>query len=570
MSSRTARLAAPLILAALMLLAFSQARGKGIDPIIDAGRDLYIAGRILAGQTLYLDLVYYYPPAGPYLLALYASLAGSSLFAFELFGLAIALGTLFALYAIARRVAGNLAAFVCGLLFVTLNFTGASTWGANYLFPYSQGTTIGMMFSLIFLWAMLRYTDTPRSEGNASRPAMLFALAILCGCIAAMSKLEYALSVFVTFAAFVLLRGVPVRHLIAAAAAAVFLLAGTSWVFGGSPIAFGWIGERLLTGSLLEAESTKRFYAAVSGVSEWKRNLGLAAAGAAGTILVAALLAAVERRRYRSAADPLLILLLAALSVAIWALSHGHFFRGWFLLQIALCVFLLARERRSPLLLLAIFSIASTVRIALNMTPDWYGFALMLPVYLVIVCTLFGLLPSLRIYSERTVLLWLPLFFILGAEGLLEQRERYAMKRFPVETPRGRFFDANPDRARALTELLQYIEKRRPRTLVVMPEGVSINYFSGVPSPLSRYAFIPPETSAPSVEQETIEQLKRTPPELIVIVSRDMSEFGSQGFGVDYNKALHRHVTDSYVVERGWVLERFQMLAMGRGGASSQ
>lgn len=564
MTLRSARLILPLILALTAILAFSQAHEKGMDPIIDAGRDLYIAGELERGATLYHDLVYYYPPAGPYVLAAFVALFGNSLAAFEFFGVIVALIIAIALYVIPLRIAGHLAAFFCTLLFLSLNFTGASTWGANYLFPYAHGTTLGIMFLLLFVWFLLDYGGRRIPEEAISGSRLSLSLAVLFALLAAWSKLEYTLAVAVTFGAFAILRRMPLRDLLLAAGAALVSLLALSSVFGGSPVRFGWIGERLLTASLLQADATRTFYAAVSGVSDWPRNLGLAMAGALGVAAACGILFAIDRRRQRPGSDVVLVLLLFALSVVYWFLASGYFFRAWGALQILLIAALLFRDRRNPILIVAILSAATTVRIVLNLTPDWYGFAMMLPVYLLIVCVLFRLLPEWKIYGSRTALLWLPLLLLLALQGLMQQRERYALKRFAVETPRGTFYDSNVDRARALSELLVHLEGRGGRSLVVLPEGVSINYFSGIRTPLARYAFIPPETADLEVERSTIEEMERTEPELVALVSRDMSEFGSRGFGVDYNQALHAYVADNYVVERAWVLRGFQLILFQR------
>lgn len=564
MTWRSARTVPVLILAAVAFFAFLQAQGRAIDPIIDVGRDLYIAEQITRGQLLYRDFVYNYPPAGPYVLAGFAAIFGASLAAYELFGVAVALVTLIALYSIARRVAGDLAALICGLLFASLSFTGASTWGANYLFPYSHASTIGMMFLLLFLWALLRFGGLTSLDDRAARSAPMFSVAVVFALLASWSKLEYALAVAVTFIAFAVLHRVPARYLLSAAGAAIASLLALSWIFGGSPFSFGWITDQLFSQSLLHGESAKSFYASVSGTAEWQRNLGIAFAGAAVISLVCISLAVIERRRNSTGADPLTILMLFATSILIWWLAAGYFFRAWVVLQVMLAIYLVRRDRRSPLLILAVFSIGATVRIAFNLTPEWYGFALIIPVYLLIVCTLFGFLPSRGVYGTRTAMLWLPLFILIAAKGLMQQHERFELKRFPVTTSRGTFYDSSVDRARALDEFLEYMRLRNAASMVVIPEGISLNYFAGVRTPLSRYAFIPPETADPDIERSIIEEMQGTRPELVALVSRDMGEFGSRGFGVDYNQALHDWVADNYVVERAWVLRGFQLILFQR------
>src|SRR5687767_11126175 len=53
--------------------------GRWLDPIIDAGRDLYVPERLAHGARLYKDIDYNYPPLAPRTLALAVRLFGSSL-----------------------------------------------------------------------------------------------------------------------------------------------------------------------------------------------------------------------------------------------------------------------------------------------------------------------------------------------------------------------------------------------------------------------------------------------------------------------------------------------------------
>ena len=50
-------------------IALAQSWDRWLDPIIDAGRDLYIPEQLRHGARLYADIRYNYPPLAPYLLA---------------------------------------------------------------------------------------------------------------------------------------------------------------------------------------------------------------------------------------------------------------------------------------------------------------------------------------------------------------------------------------------------------------------------------------------------------------------------------------------------------------------
>jgi hypothetical protein len=516
-----------IILAALIVLgvfAYLPAHQRTLDPIIDAGRDLYLAERLAHGEVLYRDYVYNYPPVAPYLLALVVRIFGASLAVFTVFGIATALVTLVTLYITANLIAGRVAAGAIGALFVTLNFTGASTWGANYIFPYAYAATVGMMFLLLALLFVLRGW-----EWTAVSMAILAA-----GC-----KIEYAAAAIVLFVAAAGVKKVKTWTALFAAITSLIIAVASALA------------------SSVEGRAARQFYAQVSGLDTPFRSIMITALSAAGIVLFVFLLRQVHARKW-------LVLLSLALAIVTWLLASDVFFRAWALLQLAALVWAIAR-RDADLVILSTVAVVATARIALNLAPSWYGFVLVLPTYLVIARVLFNDLPALRVYSPRAAWLWLPLFGLIATAGLIQQRTRYEVKEYPIDTPRGRLYDANPDRARVLNE---FIRTTRARSMVVFPEGVSLNYFTGIRNPLRRYIFTPPETAAPPVEAELLDALIEREPETVVILSRDVTEFGMRGFGEDYNRELASMIATRYRLERDWRLPRFR-LALSRLTSSS-
>jgi hypothetical protein len=135
------------------------------------------------------------------------------------------------------------------------------------------------------------------------------------------------------------------------------------------------------------------------------------------------------------------------------------------------------------------------------------------------------------------------------------------LKAYAISTPRGNFYDVNPDRAAVLTELIATI---RGPSLVVVPEGATINYFTSRPSPLSYYMFTPPETGSPQVEQSVLAEMRRSAPDQIVFVSRDVSEYGSRGFGIDYDREIASYVSENYELTKQWRRARFEAALLSR------
>jgi hypothetical protein len=507
---------------------------RWLDPIVDAGRDLYIPEQLRHGALLYRDLKYVYPPLGPYLLAGITALIGSSLAAYTAIGLAIAAATAALLYGIARQTAGVAAAFAAALLFVSCSLAGASTFGCNYLFPYSHAATIGMLLALAAVASAL-----------ARRPALLVVFATL----AAWTKLEmFVVATAIVCAAWLAGR-VSARTAGAYAGAIVATAAVARLIFGAAL----WVG--VFPPSLLGGGSARFFYSRVSGSGEWRANLAASVAGALLVCAFAALLALMHRSR-----RPVLVALLGVALVPVaFTISGESFFRAWSLLQLALLPLAWRSRAREPLFVLLAASLASTSRVFLNLTPEWYGFVHAVPLFVLIAYVLFGWMPARACYSRRLALLWLIPIVAIAAQEVRLERAAYALKTHRVDTVRGTFFDANGDRAAILNEALPLLAGR---SLAVLPEGVAIDYFAGVVTPLPFYVFTPPEIGDDLSDRAVAAALVARAPERVALVTRDLTEFGSRGLGVDYGLAVMRTLRERYVLERQWRAPRFTLVLL--------
>ena len=517
------------LLAAVAAFVLWQSWGRWLDPIIDAGRDLYIAGR-LPHLELYRDFRYNYPPLAPYLLALLTRIAGQSLLSFTMIAIGQSIVIAALLWMIGRRAAGVHAGFAAALLFVAFDFTGATTWGANFLFPYSYAATFGMLFLLGFLAGVV-HDRIP--------------LALASALLASWCKVEYAVAVAIAFIALLLMRRIRVR------AAAGFAIA---WLASLAVVAMyfrdvDWLGN-IFNAALTRGARAKRFFEVVSGLADWRQSI---ADSLLGVVAIVAIVLALRFIRNRVA---------AAIVVAVIAIVHPYvFFRGWGLLQWAALLWAVVRDRRDLLGVFAVFSIAATLRVPLNVSPTWYGFVLILPLYALIVYALFEYLPARGAYPREVAMLWLIPIAIFCGRDVWNQQLLYARKTEPIATMRGTFYDASHDRAWVLTHALQYM---RGQSLVIIPEGITLNYLVDTPTTLTYHTFTPVETAYPSVEDDILREIARRPPQRIAIVTRDVREFGARGFGFDYDLRLAAWIRAHYEMEREWHEPAFACVILRR------
>lgn len=561
--ARSSRFPRTRVIVVLTLLAIggaalAQSWARWLDPIIDAGRDLYIPGELLEGRKLYRDILYYYPPLTPYLLAGLNLIFGRSLASFTAIGILISSVVALQLWRIGKVTGGWEVGAAAAFLFLTFSFTGASTWGCNFLFPYAHAATVGMALVLLFAGALVG-----AAQSGAVWPAILF------GLLAGWTKIEFALLAAVAYTVVAVQYRFPPRVWLKALGAAAVSFAMVSLLFRDARPGRHWFFEQVLAPSLLQRSTAHRFYALVGGTADLAGNLLQVALSA---VLVGVLLGALVVLDRRIAADrrrifwELLFVLVAFTGLSM--VVEDALFRAWAFFQ-----FLLLpaawRERDRPLIVLLLISILSTWRILLRLSPDWYGFFLAVPAYVAVPYVLVRYLPERRLYSPRAGLVWLPVLLLLGLGSLVEQRQAFDQKRFPVTTPRGDFFDANPQRAAILNDAIRFLSRSGAKSLVVVPEGLTLNYFTGLENPAGFHTFTPAELDA-TTERRAIEAFARTSPDLVVFLTRDVSEFGFQGFGLDYGRELLAYLQRTYQPLRQWESPRFQLLVFARRPASSQ
>ena len=83
------------------------------------------------------------------------------------------------------------------------------------------------------------------------------------------------------------------------------------------------------------------------------------------------------------------------------------------------------------------------------------------------------------------------------------------------------------------------------QTLAVLPEGVMLNYLARRVNPTPHHAFMPPSLIAFG-EEEILQTFKDDPPDFIMLVHKDTSEFGFRFFGRDYGLQIAAWISAGY------------------------
>ncbi len=551
-------LVAGLWLLCLGLLLFWLSFQKWGHPIVDLGRDLYVPSRLLAGDWLYRDILYNYGPLAPYLLAGVTAIVGDSLAVFAACGIFCGLSTTLALYLAGRRLAGPLGAVGCATMFVGLHFFASSGggWGTNFVLPYSYSAVLGLMFTLwsfyVLLIALERAEFSPKA---ADRSYLLSGLLLLAACF---SKRDIAIAGGVVHGVVWLAGPFSRRVKWTLAGLTVALPAVFVWAFHArSPEEFSLLSENLtkFSGSVLSMP----FFQQVSGMADLPGRLRAIGLGVGCIVGVGACLYVTGRcwqspghgwRRVGSVAAASLG--TVALGGLLWQAGRIQTLAVVPVLALA-GVVVAVRSKRfslSPLFLASLLVLGSSVRIVLNYTPHWYGFYLSVPGYLLIAAWLNH--PVCRRFRYHRVLVGATVF---AALLMLVRFEREMLAHYGGLTERlvtrqGMMADLPIRRAQALRNTLDWLEARAKAypdpTLLVVPEGVSLNYFSGLRNPIGAYLFIPPEIPGPAIEARLLDRLRRMPPDFVAVTSRDVTDFGATAFGDEYGRDLAGWIVANY------------------------
>ncbi len=483
------------------------------------------------------------------MLAGVTAVLGDALWVFATVGIIIGISTMAALYAVGARLGGWASGFAAALMFLVFSFFANSTWGCNFALPYSYSATLGTAAALWSFYFLLDYIDGDRSTASLSwSVAFLF--------VALFTKHEIGLAIGLVHALAWWAHEVP-RKTIA-------IIIGLGGVLGLAFLAaFSARGPNehtLLAENILRYAGNVKdlFFYRVGGLDRPLANVALtirtclqvAAIAMAGSVAGAAIPAL---RQKRWAVGSIGVVAGGACACLIWRFADVRIFQATLPLAFAMAIWFGVRNRRDPLLLLSVFVLLSALRIPLKFYPVWFGFYLFAPAFPLLACALGPRLAS-RMPGRRAVVFALAALAALTMFRLHESTSKsYGKMTSVLVTSKGTMGDYPIGRTEAVEGFLAYIEERFPAekpSMVVFPEGVSLNYFADMPNPTAYYLFIPAEVNSPELEARIIGELESSRPDYIAFTSRYMSEFGVKGFGIDYGLGVAGWINANYTAER--------------------
>ena len=534
---------------------------KWPDPLVDFGRELYIPWRLANGAVLYRDADDFYGPLSQYVNAALFRLFGPGLLVLVGANLAVFAGIVAAAYVLVRRAWGVPAALASAAVFVAVfGFSQlAITSNFNYAAPYAHEATHGLLAVLVLGVVLSAWIDRP-SPGRSLLAGSLFGVAAVLKpeILLAAGALTCAAAGMCAFGrrpagwraaalwcagaslptslfALHFSRYFPWRHSLALACRA-WLNVVASARFVGDPIQSKALGFDAPWAHLREHAlctlAALAWVAAIAGAAWMGDRIGRGWA------------------RWASAALVLGLSGWAAASAVNW-FEIGRCLLGLTLAYIAFEAVLFLRlerpaapgSREARRLLVAVLAASLMARMVLYGRVYQFGFYQAALAAVVVAAVLVGELPSrLRAgRGARALVAAANLLILAVGAGQLAAKSHAALALKTVEVGSGpdRFY-AFPAAIRPggdlVAEVSDALRQAAPgSTLLVLPEGEMINYLSRLPNPVAPFFFFSAATAG-GREAEIVRRLSAHPPSYVVVISRNLREYGLNYYGESYGQ----------------------------------
>ncbi len=534
---------------------------KWPDALIDFGRELYTPWRLAGGAVLYRDVDSYYGPLSQHFNALLFSIFGPGLMVLVAANLVVFAAIVALLYTLCRRAWGRPAALGGSAVFIAVFGFSQLIGTGNYNFatPYAHETTHGFLVCLILVTALARWMCAPG-------PAVSAAAGLLWG-MTAVLKPEFML----------------------AGGAVTAVAVAWRWRHRGRPrasLAPAWIAGAL-TPSVLFAIVFARHVPWSDAVHfagrAWINVLGAGAAGYTNDSIQRFNLGLdhpLENLYWQTRATSIALAALAAIGGLAWGLGRirrlpvryavsaiaagaivfvglrwiqwldvGRALPGLVALAAVLAAVSAWRRNDDPdervssrpglVILLAVLAGALLLRMGLNGRVFHYGFYQAALAGVVVTAMLLRELPrrlAQDAWTRRASSGALALLIGIGC-GVIASKsaQLLALKVEPIgEGRRDQFlgFPRELQPGNTLVKMLATELRKQPDgdTLLVLPEGIMINYLARKPSTVAPFAFFYATTFGDG-EARIVQSLLARPPDWVAVISRDLREYGIERYG---------------------------------------
>lgn len=549
------------------------------EVLVDFGRELYVPWQLANGKALYKDIAYFNGPLSPHFNALVFRIFGDSVVTIVVTNtilLAMLVATMYTV--LLRYFSAAAATAACSCMLVVFGVAHMTPQGNyNYITPYSHEMTHGLLLAFLMLallghrakfkfwkWSLVGIlwglVFLGKAEIFLATAAMLFC-SLLLPVLGNKLTLRQGLARLVTAGGFGLLPAYAFWLLLgqqtSAAEALMHVLGTWRYIFTSDvPSLFFYRAMAGMTHPLISILAVMRDCVAIGGVLfalyALERNIG-------------------GRGWLNPVAGLSLVFALFVSGFSAFVLHD----RALFVLAVAISLRLsfLALRRRCDFVMYhhlacwAVFSVFILSKIALRPSLLVYGFALAMPVVVLAAAAAVDWLPKVMSRDGVGKRLRLALVVLLALDGtlILAKTVRYTHEK-------NHAIGSGADRLRCAKEQgvhleasIDYLSKAMEPddTLLVLPEGISLNYLLRRENNSPYVNFMQPELVMYG-EANILAAFQRNPSDYVVLVTRPVADYGLSHFGQPgYGDKIMSWIRTNYAVEKQFGADPFEMSEFG-------
>jgi hypothetical protein len=560
LADRTQRKLIPFLLSAAFVAMLYLSWMRWGTLYVDTFRDQWFYHKIFSGKVVYRDFCYRYGFLPPYIGALFYRFFGETLYAAVAFGLVVTALCTFLIYRISRLFLDRFISVVVVLNFIVIFAFNAQGQIFNFILPYSSAMTVAMLFVLLVVYFTAKFIFSDK------RYCLYLAGIFLYFVILSRFELGFLAALGLAACGAITLFVNRDRRLLLLTISAVLAGFLSYLIFIAVNHAYdGFYGS--VCKIFIRAPKEHYFFIRLAGFLTPVRSVLYAFEHFSVQLLFASIFIFMALRigAHRGAKITALLLLTGILPLMqITKFPYYGAYSSIPIIFIFGLVYIVGRfmggkggfKANLALFLLFFTAMMISLRVILNFSIFDYGFAFGALAIISFYVFWFKFFPGIftgipgGIYFYR--LLFAVFFMLLNFPLFIDNVAYYKGKDIPVKSSRGLIFSLHDESSLCFWQAVDYLNNVAVpgKTMVVLPEGIGLNYFSNLDNPLRYETFIPPDLMDIGGDDKLIAMLLSNNIEYIAITGRVTREYGYSAFGLDYGRKVDSWVKAHYRLEK--------------------
>ena len=498
--------------------------GHYANIMFDIGREVYYPQRILDGKVLYKDLFNIYGPFSYLFNALLYKIFTPHLNTLYFSGILCSFGIVSGIYLISKKFLSEFLSFALGLF--TIISGVCATHLFNYTLPYSYGMLYGTVAVIYSIWAYLKF----REKNNQG----FLYLSALLGGVAAANKYDFIMYGVVLFIAAIFTKNKRIILNFITCYTFVPVLCGIILFLQG--LGLNDVISAVADIKSLAGSKTLKYFYTIQGIYFSSKVLPVWFFNFVQTALGFCIIAGGIKITDKNKFIGYVIASIGLLAFIVFSQPAVFVFIAPLIILLSLMLFRNIKPRSE--LIFLIFSVLSVcIKCFWVMLPLNYGnyvLPLALCAFLIVLFT-----AADKKYEKAFAIgiIAISINILLTSTDRLFLNDKISSSRGSIHT-----FAQSAD---ATNSLLAGLEQNKVKSVVIYPEGLLVNFLTGIKSDDYYNSMLPLYIESIG-ENRFLNSLKEDAPEYIIINNQSTYEYGAEHVTEDYAFNFGRFLTDRY------------------------